>query len=390
MKRFAINFALIALLLGLGATFAFSQDGGDKKPGDKKKPLILPDSTPVDDRGATKSSFILDIASIDVKQTAAGPTFTMKGVSQYPDNTIVTVAIRFYEEKLPETNRRVKIRNKAFEVIFDASQLWKGKKFFPGNYEFEVQVDPKRQSRRQEKVIKTALGPKAESTAYRNKYVTVGTKEKMNEELDKLREHYVDMITELWASGKLFDQLEAKYVKASVKFYRKFRKKDKDGKYKIDPDNPNAYAVDEQAFRKYLRENPNQFYDRTGAFLEDAWREWLDNSWRAKMQEVIAEHVRVKANFAAIAWPREYAEMTDILKMMCKRSAEKSIQIYKWNGLKPHKKDSEGIVHDFDGDWPTKHDKMDIHKKITAIRYRLKLDKYIEEKNSRESDGNGR
>ena len=380
MKRIAINFTLIALVLVLGAAFTFSQEDDNQKPDDNKNPFIQPEREPFDNKGMVGSMFFVDIASIDVKQTAAGPTFIMKGVSEYPDNTIATVAVRFFEEKLPKTNRRVKIRNKSFEVVFEAAELWQGKKAFPGNYEFEIHVDPKRQSRKQEKAIKDALGPRWESNAYRNKYITIGTKEQMNEELDKLRKHYLYMIKELWLKGKLYDQLEMKYQKARVKFYKKFRKLDQNGNYIINPNNPNAYLVDMPKFRQYLRDNPNQFYDRTGTFLENAWGDWLDCYWRADIYNLVDEHLRVKANYAAIAWPREYDEMTDILKMMFKRSAEKSIQIYKWNGLKPHKNDMGGITRDFDGEWPTKYDKKDIQKKITDIRFRLKLDLYIAKK----------
>jgi hypothetical protein len=214
----------------------------------------------------------------------------------------------------------------------------------------------------------------------------VGTKEKMEEELNKLREHYVHMLTELWASEKLYDQLEVSYKEASVKYWKKFRKKDKDGKYIIDKDNPNSYVIDDRELKKYLRENPNKFYDRNGAFQEEAWREWLDSVWRKKMQELIDEHKRIKANYAAIAWPREYNEMTNVLKMMLQRSAERSIQVYKWNGLEVNKKDREGIVHDWDGEWPTNHSKKEIQRKITDIRYRLKLDKFIQEKKSEKEE----
>ena len=346
--------------------------------------IIMPESAPPTGDRMVTNAFLVDITSIDVKETAAGPTFVMKGISKFPDGTMVLTAIRFYEVVLPHASKHVPVKDGRFEAKFEASKLWAGKRFFPGNYELEAEVSPGQQGRRVRKKIKEELGAVGLTRHYRNKYVTVGTRERMKEEEDGLRDYYLNAIKALWGRKTLFDQLEEKNLAASARFRKKFRKLDKNDNPQIDPNNKNAYLVDDKEFRKYLRKSPNEFYDRTGKFQEQVWRNWLDSVWRVQWQKIYDNHQRVKGNYAAIAYPEQHKDMEKVLKMVKKRSAEHSIRLYTWNNLPLNEKDKLDSRRDDLVGVPGKTAVKTVNKIITDIRYRLRLDEYIEKKSEKD------
>ncbi len=387
MKRKIFCVAVVGLVLcSLTITLVAQDKPSEADQMGKKQPdgsVVMPEGAPPrgHDKQVVRGQFLIDIKSIDVKQTSAGPSFTMKGASEYPDGTMAAVALRFFEVTLPGTNRLVTVKNGGFQVTFSASKLWAGKRFFPGNYELEVVVKLDLQGRRAMKKIKDKLGVNA-SDGYRNKYVRIGKMEKMKEEEDRLREYYVNAV---WGIEKLFKDFDTKYRAASVKYTKKFYKLDKNDKPQRDKNNKEVYEVDEKAFRKYLRNNPNEFYDRTGAFQEEVWRTWLDTVWRAEWKKVFDSHKRMKGNYAAIPWPKQYDELTTALKMLMKKSAENSIKVYKWHNLPMNKKDANlgGVVPGIDS-WPVKVDERAIKRLIKSVRFKLKLDQYIERKKGTE------
>lgn len=385
MRRCALFCAVVLFALVM-AGYCSAQDK-PKKGGDEEGriqedgSIIMPEPAPPRGKQAVTSEFMVDITSVIVRETATGPTFSAKGISRFPDGTMALVQARFYEVVLPGGSTLVEVKDGRWEATFEASKLWGGRKYFPGNYEVEVEINPRLQASKVRKKIKEKLGAMGQTKAYRNYYVTVGTKERMKQEEDRLREYYIGAIT---GTQKLFTELKAKFRAAKVKYTREFFKRDKDGKAEIDKDNSNAYVVDDAKFRKHLREEPNEFYDRTGQFLEEAWRSWLDSVWRAEWKGLVASHKRIKGDYAVIAWPRQYDEMETALKMLMKRSAENSISLYKWANLSLSKKDTDlAGVGDFP-EWPTKTSENDIKRLILSVGYKLRIGEYRKRKEEEE------
>jgi hypothetical protein len=300
----------------------------------------------------------------------------VKGISKYPNGTHGTITILFDEAVLPGANGFFRVQDGRFEVKFEASKLWAGKRFFPGPYEVEVQVNPKVQHRAVMAKIKKDLGPLAAVKAYRNKYVQVGTREEMKKKEDKLREHYCSAIR---GAQNLYGELKEKFKLAKVKFTSQFHKLDRDGKKQIDPNNKNTYLVDEAKFLQYLRDNPNEFYDSTGRFQEDVWRRWLDDKWRFELNKLLEKHAALKKGYVAIAWPGQFDDMTTALKMLLQLSAQHSVNLYKWSNLLPDKKD-EKLLKDAGG-----ANINDILRLIKIIRLKLRLSEYINSKKEKEA-----
>jgi hypothetical protein len=301
----------------------------------------------------------------------------VKGISKYPNGTHGTITILFDEAVLPGANGFFRVQDGRFEVKFEASKLWAGKRFFPGNYEVEVQVNPKQQSRSVKIKIEKELGPMAKTKAYRNKYVTIGDKAQRKLEVDKLKDYYVGAIK---TAQKLYTDLDKKFRAAKKRFTSEFAKRDKDGKRQVDPKNKNAYLVDEKEFRKHLRDEPNEFYDRAGKFKEETWRNWLDNVWRVEWKRALQAHKNFRGNYVALAWPNQYDQMTTALKMLMKGSIEHSKDLYKWANLPVSKKDQ---VPD---PLPPKFDKRAVLKVIKGVRLKLRLTEYIKAKKAEEEE----
>ncbi len=350
---------------------------------DKEGTVVLPDSTPISRRKIVDPDFLVDIRQIDVKPSPAGPSFTLEGTSKFPDGTHATVAIKFHEANLPGANSFVTIQDHKFEISWEASKLWAGKKFFPGHYEFEVEVRYDLQSRRMKATIDKDLGANAKGRHYRNKYVTVGTKEQIEREENKFKDYYVNAINNAFG---LHTELQRNYIDAGARWRTKFRKKDKKNKPMRDPKNQSVYLVDEKAFTKYLRDKPNKFYDKKGNFNKSDWRKWLDTEWRKKWKDIFQSHTRMKGNFAVVPWPNQYDQFGTVLKMMLKKSTECSLKIYKWDGQPPDKKDME--LADYDpvngGEWP---DPRDIEKTVMEIKNKLRLVQYLQEQEAEKDKG---
>lgn len=377
MKKLALLALVVIAGLCLAAELLRAQEKeGDGVRRDKDGTAILPESTPISRRKIVNPDFLVDIREIEVKKSPAGPTFTLNGTSKFPDGTHATVAIKFHEADLPNANSFVTIQDNKFEITWEAPKLWAGKKFFPGHYEFEVEVRYDLQSRRMKATIDKDLGVNAKGRHYRNKYVTVGTKEEIDREENKFRDYYVNAINGAFG---LYSKLQSNYIDAGARWRKKFRKLDKDKKPQRDPKNENVYLVDEKAFKDYLKDNKNKFYDKKGEFQKQEWRSWLDADWRAEWKKLFQSHERMKGDYAAVPWPNQYVQFAIVLKMMMKKSAENSIKLYKWDGQPPDKKDLELTEYDpiNGGEWP---DPRDIEKTVMEIKNKLRLVPYLEKK----------
>jgi hypothetical protein len=359
---------------------------GDGIRRDKDGSAILPEPTPISKRKIVNPDFLVDIREIDVKQSPAGPSFTLTGVSKFPDGTHATVAIKFHEADLPNANSFVTIKDHKFEITWEASKLWAGKKFFPGHYEFEVEVRHSLQSRRMKAAIDKELGAKAKGRHYRNKYVTVGTKEQIKREENKFKDYYINAINGAFA---LHTELQRNYIDAGTRWRTRFWKRDKKNKPERDPKNKNAYVVDEKKLKKYLKDNPKKFYDKRGNFKKDEWRRWLDNEWRKKWKDTFQSHHRMKGNYAVVPWPNQYVQFGIVLKMMMKKSAENSLKIYKWDGQPADKKDLDLTPQDQmnPNEWP---DPRDIERTVMEIKNKLRLVPYIQEKEAEKDKDKGK
>jgi hypothetical protein len=209
----------------------------------------------------------------------------------------------------------------------------------------------------------------------------VGTKEQVKREEDRFKEYYVNAMRSTY---NLFSELKTKYINASARFRKRFWKLDKNNKPIRDPKNQKTWIVDENKFRKYLRENPNEFYNRTGKFNVNKWRQWLDAEWRPEMLKLGEAHKRMKGNYAAIPWPRQYDQLSTVLKMILRRSAEKSFKLYDWNNLPQDEKDKKVAKGDNPGGPGGSHviqtDERVIDNLIMDIKNRLKLVQFIEQK----------
>jgi hypothetical protein len=326
----------------------------------------------------SKPHFLVDIASVDVRRTAAGPTFVLKGTSKFPDGTQATLAITFKKEMIPDANRFVTIKDGVFHVTWDAAKLWPKRKFFPGNYDLKVKVRFSMQKRSLQKLIEKELGKGGKGIHERNMFVTLGTAKEVKREEDKLKEHYVHAIR---GAEKLLDALVKKYAQANMKFRRQFQKLDKNGRPKTDPKNSHSYLVDERKFQQHLRDDPNEFYDDKGRFKKDAWRKWLDGTWRAQLKELYNRHRRMRGDYVIIAWQGEYNKMTMALRMLLRLSADYSARVYRWNNLALDPKDKagggSGGMRFFTGDPPNPRD---IRKMLKEVWLNLRLDRYLESK----------
>jgi hypothetical protein len=387
VKRLALlALAGVAGLCLMAGALRAQEKEGEGVRRDKNGRPVLPDSTPISGRNIVDPGFLVDIRDIDVKQSPAGPTFTLTGVSKFPDGTHATVAIKFHEADLPNANSFVTIQDNKFEITWEAPKLWAGKKFFPGHYEFEVEVRYDLQSRKMKAAIDKDMGANAQGRHYRNKYVTVGTKEEIEREENKFRDYYVGAINNAFG---LYSKLQSSYIDAGARWRKKFRKLDKDKKPQKDPKNAEIYLVDEKAFKDYLKDSKNKFYDKKGEFQRQEWRKWLDDDWRKEWKKVFDSHQRMKGDYAAVPWPNQYVQFGIVLKMMMKKSAEDSIKIYKWDGQAPDKKDLELTEYDAvnPGEWP---DPRDIEKTVMEIKNKLRLVPYLEKKAQEEDKDKGK
>ena len=382
------NYIMLAIvgvvgLCLLAEVLCAQEKKGDDFTKDKDGGVILPDSTPISKKKIVNPDFLVDIREIDVKQSPAGPTFTLHGVSKFPDGTHATVAIKFHEANLPNANSFVTIKDHKFEITWEASKLWAGKKFFPGHYELEVEVRYDLQSRRMKAAIDKELGVNGKGKHYRNKYVTVGTKEQIKREENKFKDYYINAINNAFG---LHTKLQSNYIDASARWRRKFRKLDKNNKPVRDPKNQKVYEVDDKKFKKYLKDNPKKFYDKRGNFDKQEWRKWLDTEWRKEWKKTFKSHDRMKGNYAAVPWPNQYVQFGIVLKMMMKKSADCSIKLYEWDGQPPDKKDLDLTPQDpvNPGKWP---DPRDIEKTVTEIKHKLRLIPYIQEKEAEKDKG---
>jgi hypothetical protein len=334
----------------------------------------------VDGEGpASKSGFLVDITSVEVRKTSAGPTIILHGTSRFPNGTQAVVAIKFDDSILPDTNLFVTVDNHKFEVVWDAAKLWPDKKFFPGNYNLEVEVRFSLQRRSIRKSIEKEFEAQGKGSHKRNMYVTLGTAKQVKEEEDKVRKHYIHALRQ---AENLLADLENKYALAGTKFRKQFRKLDKEGKPQIDPGNANSYLVDEQKFLKHLRDNPNRFYDDKGRFKNEAWRKWLDESWRVELKKLCEVHRRMRGDYVITAWPKEYDNMTLAIGMLLKLGAEYSVRIYKWNDLALDPNDKVGGESTDMTSVPA--EPRLIRKLLKEIWLNLRLDRYLQSKQEEE------
>lgn len=336
MRR-KVLFAAVTVMTVLW--LAYTVTAQDRKPprrtGSKEDPRIMPEFAPPEDEGkGVTTRFFVDITTHNIKDTSAGRTFIVKGKSEFPDGTEATVRVKFYEEALARID--VPVRNGLFETVFEAAKEWPGKKLFPGHYELEAEIHYHRQSRSIKKKILEELGETGKTRAYRNKYATLGSEKARKKEENKLKDYYIKAITE---TQKLFEELNEKFSSAGEKFTRLFFLRDEKNQRIPNPKNKHTFLVDEKKWREHLGENPNEFYSKSGKFKEGAWRKWLDGDWRRRWEKLYGEHNRLLGNYVALPWPRQYSQMTTLLKMIMAKSSKNSEEIYALNGLPLHKKD---------------------------------------------------
>lgn len=250
-----------------------------------------PENRHIPDSGRVNDNFLVDIESVEVKETKDGTGFVLKGITAYPDGTKAVVRVKFHEQVLRGGAKYAEIGKGKFEAVW-GTEIWRSKKFFPGNYELEVQVNPEHQKREIRDEINKKLGESGLLRAYRNHYVTVGKKEEMKLEEDNLREHYV---TAIERAGRLLYELERKSAAAVLNFN------------------------------------------------EPAWRAWLDDVWRTESQKLSGEHRYLKEKYIAVPWPKQHRDLTAAVAILNVLSAEHSIKLYTLNNLATHEEDEKRL-----------------------------------------------
>jgi hypothetical protein len=229
------------------------------------------------------------------------------------------------EQKLTNGSVAVGAQRGQFEAVFEPER-WEGKKFYSGNYKFEVFVDAEVQMFKVREEMK-ALG--VFRNDYHSNYRYIGDKSLEARQQNEIKEHFKAVVAEAW---KLFDELNSGIEKGGwkvsqdVKDGKKLRKK---RYYKYDS-NKKKTVFDKERWQKE-RTDPSlremfKFY-KGEEFQAKEWFEWL-TEWTPKLAQLSAKHRNYSAGYVIPKYPNEHELFNTIILELLSFSHSEAVRIF--------------------------------------------------------------
>lgn len=270
---------------------------------------------------------LIEIKEVEVIPTDKGYKFVVSGITKYPDKTVAEVNIRFLEQ--PISSVQVELRKGIFKAVFEPD-LWGEKKFYAGQYEFEVSVNPNLQMFRVRKKMKE-LG--IFRSDYHNAFRYVGTRMISARQQKEVKEHFIKVVTEAY---RLLSELEKGLKKGRWKVYYTM-KKTKDG-------------VPYKSYRywRYSRKRKKREFDKTRwrkdrrdpalkemyefyigeRFQSRQWYDWLWG-WTDRLAQLKRVHERYARHYVAPRYPEEHSLFSHIILEMLSFSHNETAEFYR-------------------------------------------------------------
>lgn len=270
---------------------------------------------------------LVEIKSVEATLTDKGYKFVVRGTTKYPDKTVAEVNIRFLEQ--PISSVQVELKGGIFEAVFEP-ELWGGKKFYAGWYEFEVSVNPNLQMFRVREKMKQSGTFRND---YHNSFKYIGTRALSFRQEREVKEHFIKVVTEAW---KLFDELQKGLKQGRWKVfytisksrrgvpYRRYRYWRYDKKRKKRVFDRKKWREDKTDSK--LREMYEYYIGER--FRSQEWYDWLWG-WTDRLAQLKRVHERYGRNYVAPRYPEEHSLLNHIVLEMLSLSHNEAAEFYK-------------------------------------------------------------
>lgn len=309
---------------------------------------------PIENRNKRASDSEDPAASLTLKNgsvviSGATPAIRAEGITELPEGCELTGELIFYDEIVGRGAFKV-ANNQTFVVEFP---LQAGIKLRPGHYTIKVQFSFKKQRSKVQKAIEAKHGAKISSLQSLQAQTLVTFQSDLvsaAEEADK--SHYKDLIESLEKAAKRLDAAYASALRI---------KGQKEGGFdeiywwkwvRSQTECVPAGLTDEQreALKKEWLADERFAKGRTDVrFDKDAWRNWVDATFRGETEGGLAELAKKHENHVGTytypAYPDCKAKAYEAISLLGSRSAKYSRDLYQIAGMQASTEDAAGKSH---------------------------------------------
>lgn len=258
------------------------------------------------------------------------------GRAIYPDGCVVVVSLALEGHILGYID--CEVTRGRFQGTFGPYT----KRLFSGHYTVEARFEASSQTGKIRRAFKKTYKDPAErakfASAHDREVLRVGSDQLVQREQEEIQAHFKRVVERLL---RLLDEIEAKFSMGGRALFRDSKGSVDEAAWELWLDRRSLRGVKGKERKDYVESWRAERSMLTGnnRFDEDAWREWLDNSYRMDVLALAEDNKRYVERWQVMRFHKQLLSLDDLFGQLLKLSQMRSQYLYERVGLKLHDND---------------------------------------------------